>query len=242
MGNQLIIIILLGSIVSLIGTMIGASLGVIVKNPSNKLLGGLIGFSSGLMLAVVVFQLIPDSVKNWSFKGTLLFSIIGMAIIFLVDNFLTMKNIKVNRHVKVALMTALGLMLHNFPEGIIMGCGFLAGEGLGIKMAIIISIHDIPEGIAVSAPLMVSKIKISRILFYAFLTALPTAFGVFAGAIFGSISTNFLGAFLSLASGIMLYVVCGEMIKESNRLYDGVTTTVGILGGIILGFIITNVL
>ena len=33
-------------------------------------------------------------------------------------------------------MAALGIMIHNFPEGIIMGCGFVAGGTLGIKMSI----------------------------------------------------------------------------------------------------------
>ena len=44
-----------------------------------------------------------------------------------------------------------------------------------------------------------------------------------------------LGACLSFASGIMLYVVCGEMIPESSKLWDGVTSTIGILSGIIVG-------
>lgn len=236
----MISIVVIGSMVSLIGTMTGASLGVIVKKPSNKLLGGIIGFAGGLMLSVVVFDLIPEAIVKWNFIGTLTFCIIGIIVIAIIDNKINIGN--VNKHVKVAFMAALGLMIHNFPEGIIMGCGFAAGGTLGIKMALIIAIHDIPEGIAVSAPLMASRVKVPKILFYAFITAFPTAIGTWFGAYIANISVNVLGACLSFASGIMLYVVCGEMIPESSKLWDGVTSTIGTLSGIIIGLIMVKIL
>lgn len=226
-------IVVIGSTVSLVGTMIGASLGVIVKKPSNKLLGSIIGFAGGLMLAVVVFDLIPEALNEWSFGGNLFFCLMGIIVIAIIDNKINIDTL--NQHVKVAFMAALGLMIHNFPEGVIMGCGFAAGGTLGIKMSLIIAIHDIPEGIAVSAPLMASRVRVSKILLYAFITAFPTALGTWLGAYIANISQNILGACLSFASGIMLYVVCGEMIPESSRLWEGVTSTIGVLSGIIIG-------
>ena len=50
---NLIFIIIVSSVISLIGTMIGASIGVFVKNPSQKFIGGSMGFAGGLMLSVV---------------------------------------------------------------------------------------------------------------------------------------------------------------------------------------------
>lgn len=233
-------IVLIGSVVSLIGTMTGALLGVIVKKPSNKLLGGIIGFAGGLMLAVVVFDLIPEALTKWNFVGTLVFCILGIIIIAIIDNKISINSM--DKHVKVAFMAALGLMIHNFPEGIIMGCGFAAGGTLGIKMSIIIAIHDIPEGIAVSAPLIVSRVRVSKILFYTFITAFPTAIGTWIGVYIANISVNILGACLSFASGIMLYVVCGEMIPESSKLWDGVTSTIGVLSGIMIGLFMVRIL
>lgn len=233
-------IVLIGSVVSLIGTMTGALLGVIVKRPSNKLLGGIIGFAGGLMLAVVVFDLIPEALTKWNFVGTLFFCILGIIIIAIIDNKININSM--DKHVKVAFMAALGLMIHNFPEGIIMGCGFAAGGTLGIKMSIIIAIHDVPEGIAVSAPLIASRVRISKILLYTFITAFPTAIGTWIGAYIANISVNVLGACLSFASGIMLYVVCGEMIPESSKLWDGVTSTIGVLSGIMIGLFMVRML
>jgi zinc transporter, ZIP family len=241
---NMLMIVLLGSAVSLIGTMIGASLGIIVKKPSNKFLGATIGFAGGLMLSIVVFDLIPEAMTNWSFIGTLIFCLLGILTIVLIDTKLNLSNSSFgkNKHQKVAFMAALGLMLHNLPEGVIMGCGFVAGQSLGLKMSLIIAIHDIPEGIAVSAPLMASNVKVSKILLYAFLTAFPTAVGSWIGAYVGSVSPNILGACLAFASGIMMYVVCGEMFPESSKLWDGVTSSIGVVSGIMLGLIMVKII
>lgn len=242
--TNILMIVLLGSTVSLIGTMVGASLGVIIKKPSNKLLGATIGFAGGLMLSIVVFDLIPEAMTNWSFIGTLICCLLGIVIIVIIDTKIDLSNSSFgkNKHLKVAFMAALGLMLHNLPEGIIMGCGFVAGQSLGLKMSLIIAIHDVPEGIAVSAPLMASNVKVSKILLYAFLTAFPTAVGSWIGAYIGSISQNILGACLAFASGIMMYVVCGEMFPESSKLWDGVTSSIGVVTGIMLGLIMVKVI
>lgn len=240
MSNNIIYLIIFACIVSLTGTMTGASLGVIIRHPSKRVLGAIIGFSAGIMLSVVVFDLLPEALNRWSFSGTLVFCILGIVLIIIADTKINIKGI--NFHVKVALITAIGLMLHNFPEGIIMGCGFAAGGTLGFKMALIIGIHDIPEGIAVAAPLMASNVKKIRILFYAFITAIPTVAGCLLGAFVSGISVNVMGACLSLASGIMLYVVCGEMIPEASKIWEGIASTLGVLAGIIIGLIITHVL
>lgn len=206
------------------------------------MLGAIIGFAGGLMLAVVVFDLIPEAVKMGGLINGIFFCCIGIITIIFVDNVLDITKFSNDKHTKVAFMVALGLMIHNFPEGIIMGCGFVSATSLGLKMSIVIALHDIPEGIAVSAPLMASRVKISKILFYAFIIALPTAAGVWLGAWVGTISERVLGDCLGFASGIMLYVVCREMLPESSKLWDGISGTLGILAGILLGLVITTML
>ena len=45
--------------------------------------------------------------------------------------------------------------------------------------------------------------------------------GAFFGAIIGSISETIISINLSFAAGAMLYIVSGELIPESNKLYKG---------------------
>ena len=237
---NLILIIIVSSVISLIGTMIGASIGVFVKNPSSKFIGGAMGFAGGLMLSVVAFDLIPEAMEKTGFLNVIAFYILGIIIIYAIDRLTD--NGASKSYSKVALITSLGLMLHNFPEGVIMGCGFLAGKTLGLKMSIIIAIHDIPEGLAVTTPLMAAHKSPIKVLLYAFVTALPTAFGAILGVGLGNISDKFLGACLSIASGIMMYVVFGELIPESNNLGSNAINTVSLLVGVTLGLIMMNVM
>ncbi|MCJ7691544.1 MAG: ZIP family metal transporter [Clostridiaceae bacterium] len=242
MKSTIVLIILFTGVIALIGTMLGAFLGVVMKKPSRKFLGNIIGFASGLMLSIVVFELIPEAIDKTGFLKTLIFLVLGIVIVVIIDRISSLSQNVNSEYTKVAFMVAIGIMLHNFPEGLIMGFGFVNGESLGLKMSVIIAIHDIPEGLAVAAPLMLSGAKSRKILFYAFLTALPTAIGAWLGIYIGSISMGILGNALAFASGVMLYVIYGEMVPQSKKLWSGTTSTLGILLGIILGLIMTNVI
>ncbi|KEH86364.1 zinc transporter [Clostridium novyi A str. 4540] len=243
MNIKLILIVTLASIVSLMGTIIGASIGVIIKNPSQKMIGNINGLAAGLMLSVVMMDLIPESIAKVNIFYTVIFCVLGVGMVMLID-ILTgnEKNIFSNSSLKVAFMAAIGLMIHNFPEGIIMGAGFLAQATLGVKMSIVIAVHDIPEGIAVAAPLMASKVKPFKIMLYAFITAFPTLLGAWLGMYIGNISQIILAECLSIASGIMLYVVLGQMIPESFKNGEKLGVTISTLCGVILGIVITNIL
>lgn len=242
MDIRVILIVTAASIFSLAGTMLGSSIGVIIRKPSNKITGCVNGLAAGLMLSIVMLDLIPESISKINFLNTIIFSVIGILIIMLIDMLSSKRRLFTDGNVKAAFLAAVGLMIHNFPEGIIMGAGFLADASLGIKMSLLIAIHDIPEGMAVSAPLMASRVKVSKILGYAFITALPTVVGAWIGVYIGSISEIVLGECLAVASGIMLYVIFGQMIPESIKLWNGKIITFSILIGMILGLVITNVL
>lgn len=53
----------------------------------------------------------------------------------------------------VGIITALGISLHNFPEGIAVYLACLRGTTMGLPLAFAIAAHNIPEGIAVASPI-----------------------------------------------------------------------------------------
>lgn len=246
MNSTIFYIGLFSAVVSLIGTMVGALIGVSIKNPTDKLLGALMAIATGIIISIIFLELLPESIDNLGFPRTLLVVLIGIVIIYFIDILIKVSN-KNNigssgfNHTKVAILMGLGLMMHNFPEGIIMGFGFVKGSGLGIKMSILISIHDIPEGIAMTTPLIAAGKKKGRVLWYNLLVALPTVLGAWIGIIMNNISTAFLGYSIAFASGIMIYVAFGQMLPESIDLNGGYSDTLWMIVGIIFGFIMINV-
>ncbi|WP_426348892.1 ZIP family metal transporter [Alloiococcus sp. CFN-8] len=236
-----IYIVLLSMGISLLGTMVGASLGMVIRKPDKRFLSVIMGLAGGLMLSVIVFELIPEGVEKIGMISTVLFYALGIVIVLFIEIFIS-KDKNQDSYSQMAFVTALGLMLHNLPEGIIMGSGFLLDKTLGIGMSLIIAIHDVPEGLAVTAPLMAKGVRISKIMFYAFVTALPTALGAAIGVSLGNVSDYYLGACLSLASGIMMYVVFAELIPESNKLWSGFITGLSAIIGLTLGFVMINLI
>lgn len=222
-------------IISLFGTVVGSIIGVIIRNPTKKILSIITGAAAGIMLSIVVFDLIPQSINNMKSLYLLVFFIIGVLITLFINNFFVYEN---NYYKKVAALVILGLAIHNFPEGLIMGSGVAAMTSMGLKMSIIITLHDIPEGIAAAAPMMASHEKISKIMFYSFLSALPTLLGAFIGLYLGVVSKNIIGMLYSIVSGIMSYIVCAEMIPESYKLYNKITCFLGVFLGIFIGIMI----
>ena len=53
----------------------------------------------------------------------------------------------------MGIMIALSITIHNFPEGIAAFMSGLKSLDVGIPIALAIAIHNIPEGIAVSVPI-----------------------------------------------------------------------------------------
>src|SRR4030042_1444345 len=53
-------------------------------------------------------------------------------------------------------LLALGITLHNIPEGIAVGAGFMHLPEFGVMIAMAILLHNIPEGIGTGLPLAIA--------------------------------------------------------------------------------------
>jgi len=60
-----------------------------------------------------------------------------------------------------------------------------------------------------------------------------------AGAALGEISSSFISICLGFAGGAMLYVVYGELVPESKKLYLGRLPSIGNVLGILCGIIVS---
>lgn len=144
-----------------------------------------------------------------------------------------------NSLLKTGILVAIGIALHNFPEGFAVGSGFQASFSLGTAVTLVIIIHDIPEGIAMALPMSSGGLSKAQAFFYTLLSGVPMGLGALLGAILGSISTNFIAICLGFAGGAMLYIVFVELVPESKKIYFGRFSSIGNLLGIICGIIVT---
>lgn len=91
-----------------------------------------------------------------------------------------------------------------------------------------------------SVPMKNGGMNASKVILYVFLSGITTGIGAFFGAIVGSISEAVIAVCLSFAAGAMLYIVSGELIPESNKLYKGRMSAIGNILGFIIGIFATK--
>ena len=88
-------------------------------------------------------------------------------------------------------------------------------------------------------PMQTGGMKIYKIMTYVILSGIATGGGALIGAIIGKVSEEIIAICLSFAAGAMLYIVTGELIPETNKLYRGRISALGNMIGFILGIFVT---
>lgn len=81
-----------------------------------------------------------------------------------------------------ALMTALAIALHNFPEGLATFIATLAQPSLGIALSVAIAVHNVPEGMAVAFPVYYASGSKRKGFLWATLSGLTEPIGGSLGA------------------------------------------------------------
>ena len=194
------------------------------------------------MISVICFDLIPEALNITSISITICGILFGIFIMIICNKFIenlsqSKNSLKLNSMLKTGIIIAIGLSIHNFPEGLAIGAGIESSTHLGFKLAIAIALHDVPEGLSISLPLKTCGVsKLKAIMLTAF-SGLTTGLGALLGAIIGTISETLIGMSLAFAAGAMLYIVSCELIPESKRIYTGRFSSLGNIFGIICGIL-----
>ena len=240
--NEILKTTLIGLFFGTFGTTIGGIIGVKFKNPSKKFLSFILAFASGLMLAIVCFDLLPEAFNLTNLPTAFLGIFLGIVMMIICDllvdkKFNNSNKFKQNKNdlLKTGIIVSIGLALHNFPEGLAIGSGFGASIKLGLSLAIAICLHDIPEGISMAVPMKNGGIKKGKVIFYVVLSGITTGIGAFFGAIIGEISQSVIAMCLAFAAGAMIYIVSGELTPEANSLYKGRMSAIGSILGLLIG-------
>ena len=88
-----------------------------------------------------------------------------------------------------------------------------------------------------AVPMKNGGMPIGKVIFYVVLSGVTTGLGAFFGALVGGISETIIAMCLAFAAGAMIYIVSGELLPESNRLYQGKMTAIL---GLVIGIIAMN--
>lgn len=240
MKSQISVALML-SMIGGLSTSVGALLVVLQPTPKLNRLGLLQGFAGGLMLCISFMDLAHNAINAigfskaniWFFSGVLAFAIIvtfipepnvGPTVITSKramdkkdEDFSSNKDSLKRRKKQVlfsGIVTAIGISLHNFPEGMAVFLGSLKGLRVGISLALAIALHNIPEGVAVALPVYYATESKWQAFKYATLSGFAEPIGVILVAFLfpSSLSPETLEGLLGAVGGVMAFLTLHEML------------------------------
>lgn len=211
-----------------LGTAVGAAaLLIFRRRPGRRLLDALLGFTAGVMAAAVSFSLIVPGLDRGSWFQVVGGFLLGAGFLLLLDVLVPHAHAEFAERGRVpleqvaagrrAVMLLSALTIHNIPEGMAVGAAFAAGgPDAGIALALAIGIQNVPEGFAAGAPLLDLGVSRSRATAIAGSTGLVEPPAAFLTFFAVELIGPLLPWTLGFAAGAMLYVVVDELIPEAE--------------------------
>jgi ZIP family zinc transporter len=244
MQNRVVIALLLTAGAGL-STTIGSFLGLAVRKPGRRFMGFTLGFSAGVMLLVSFVELLQSSIESIGFLSAHIGFFLGMVSIFLIDALVPHEYGGHEDHyrdkpegelMRVGLMVAFGIGIHNFPEGMATFAGALEDVSLGVAIAVAIAIHNIPEGLAVSAPVYASTGSRGKAFLWSFLSGVsePVGAGLAALVLLPFLNDAVLGWVLAAVAGIMVSISIDELVPAAKSFGSDHTPILGAITGMFI--------
>jgi zinc and cadmium transporter len=197
-------------------------------------------FAAGVLISASFLHIIPKSFSmNASASIYLLVGFFGLHLFdrFLTA-FVCQKNPE-KEHYGIGLLPMIGIGFHSFIDGFVYSIAFTVSIFTGFLATAGMVLHEFPEGIITYLLLVRGGFKERKAMILAFLAAaLTTPFGMLISyPIISQIDKPMLGALLSLSAGALVYVGATHLLpkaEQEHKKYSLVALGGGVLTAIII--------
>lgn len=230
--------VFLYGLITALATGLGAFPFLFVRRLSEAVVAYANAIAAGLMLGAS-FGLILEGTTHGSFQ-TLLGAGIGVVFISISHRFLDDVDVGFGEirgadarqiFLIIAVMT-----VHSFTEGVAVGVAFGGGEKLAALITIAIAVHNIPEGLAISAVMRPKGASVGSCALWSVFSSLPQPLMAVPAFLFVEAFRPFLPYGLGFAAGAMVFMVFLELLPEAYE--NASKPSIGLLVSLTLGAMI----
>lgn len=250
-----ILIALLLTLGAGLATGIGSALAFFARRTNKRLLSFSLGLSGGVMIYVSFVELFQQAnlalSAEWGARMGTVVTVgnffAGILLIGIIDRLVPSfenpheahmveemdKQPRNPKLMRMGMMTALAIGIHNFPEGIATFTSAMDNPTLGIAIAVAIAIHNIPEGIAVSIPIYYATGNRRKAFLLSLLSGLAEPVGALLACLvlMPFMSPTLMGCVLAMVAGIMVFISIDELLPAAREYGEAHISIYGVVAG-----------
>jgi ZIP family zinc transporter len=236
------------SIVAFISTLGG---GLFVARFRNRF-GIITAFAAGVLIAVPLFDLLPESAQLASstgmpFRNVMYAVAVGFIFLLILERYFSVHHVceagvcRNVRHPKGGFFGASELSAHSFMDGFAIGVGFNIDAHVGMIVAAAVILHDFSDGVNTVTVMLHSGNSLKNSLRMLYVDALTPVLGaVVSQAV--KMPEHYLVLLLSFFAGGFLYIGASDLLPEAHEKNPPLQAILASLGGFLLIFILTRFL
>lgn len=211
----------------------------------------LLGFTAGVLLSVVSFDLLPEIFKISQAQGfDSRFAMIALVIGFLIFHvaekvFLVHHSHESDygehNHQAIGKLSAGALILHSFFDGVAIGLGFQASTTIGITVALAIIAHDFSDGLNTVSLMLAHNNTDKKARKFLLLDALAPVLGGLS-TLFFTFPSGVLIMFLGFFAGFLIYMGASDILPEAHSKDSSLWTVFATILGAVFMYSVTSFL
>jgi len=195
---------------------VGALLALLRRWPA-RLLGIILGFGAGALMASIAFELWEEGVALAGHLPLILGVAAGALCYYIAARILDARQARREQDAGGASL-AVGALLDGIPEQLVLGIGLASGEGVGVALVVAIVVSNLPESIGSASDLLASGVRRGRVVLLwagvAVACALATVLGF---AVAAGVGDGFRATANGFAAGALLVMLVDSMVPEAQQ-------------------------
>jgi zinc transporter ZupT len=228
-------------------TMIGGFFALRFRNHLHLILG----FTAGVLLGVVAFDILPESFELIREGGldprrTMVALVAGFLAFHALEKLVLIHHshegaYASHHHPVVGIVSALALMGHSFLDGVGIGFAFQVSTRTGIVVAAAIVAHDFADGLNTVTFMLVHENTRRRAVGALLLDAVAPIAGA-ASTLLVHLPTGALAVYLGFFAGFLLYIGAADILPEAHSAHSSPATVALTCTGALFMFVVTSFL
>ena len=232
-----------------LGTFLSTSLGGLIAAKYATRSGILTSLAAGVLIAVPLFDLLPESLKLAStisvpIESIMYVTAIGFVFLLFLERYVSVHRVCESgvcmnvRHPKGGFYGAAELSVHSFMDGLAIGLGFQLDLHVGLVVAAAVITHDFSDGLNTVTIMMSTGNSRKSAMRMLLVDALTPILGA-TSTLFFTFPEVYLVLILPFFAGGFLYLGASDLLPEAHEKSPPLTSLLSTIAGFVLIFIIT---